>query len=177
MSTPPAAGSARYATSETGWRACGPRRRWMWRGHQEEQVVERASSTCPTVAVRDLADPERAVASHARSGGGSQSTRQQPEEVLAAALDWIRCAPMPLLQFVVGQVGCEVDASWPAPVLQLHAATPYHIRLILRAGSACIGKLFTTTTMRHMILKMKCSSELLRAAGGLPVATAWPRCA
>ena len=30
-----------------------------------------------------------------------------------------------VMEFVVGQVGCEADVSWHAPVLQLHAATPY----------------------------------------------------
>jgi hypothetical protein len=43
-----------------------------------------------------------------------------------AALGRIRCAPIPLLEFVVGEVGFEVDTSWHASVLQLHAATPYH---------------------------------------------------
>jgi hypothetical protein len=43
-----------------------------------------------------------------------------------AAFDWIIGSTIALLEFVVGEVGCEVDASWHAPVLQLHAATPYH---------------------------------------------------
>ena len=42
-----------------------------------------------------------------------------------AALDRIRCRAIPLLEVVVGEVGSEVDVSWHAPVLQLHAATPY----------------------------------------------------
>jgi hypothetical protein len=42
-----------------------------------------------------------------------------------AALDRISCGAIPLLEFAVGEVGFEVDASWHAPVLQLHAATPY----------------------------------------------------
>jgi hypothetical protein len=86
----------------------------------------------------DLARPPRAAGgganelylpcwSGARSGRSSRqnSRSRQPAEVPMAALAWIRCAPIPLLEFVVGQVGCEVDASWQAPVLQLHAATPY----------------------------------------------------
>jgi hypothetical protein len=44
-----------------------------------------------------------------------------------AALDRISCRAIPLLEFVVGEVGVEVDASWHALVLQLHAATPYDL--------------------------------------------------
>jgi hypothetical protein len=43
-----------------------------------------------------------------------------------AALDRNRCGAIPPLEFV-GQVRLEVDASWHAPVLQLHAATPYQL--------------------------------------------------
>jgi hypothetical protein len=42
-----------------------------------------------------------------------------------AALDRINCSAIALLEFVVGEVGCKVDTSWHAPVLRLHAATPY----------------------------------------------------
>jgi hypothetical protein len=41
------------------------------------------------------------------------------------ALDRIGCSAIPLLEFVVSEVRFEVDASRHAPVLQLHAATPY----------------------------------------------------
>ena len=42
-----------------------------------------------------------------------------------AALDRITCVAIAVVEFVVGQMGCEADASWHALVLQLHAATPY----------------------------------------------------
>jgi hypothetical protein len=41
-----------------------------------------------------------------------------------AALDRIRGAAVVVME-VVGQVGFEVDASWHALVLDLHAATPH----------------------------------------------------
>lgn len=44
------------------------------------------------------------------------------------ALGWIRCSAISLLKFVVGQMGFEVDASWHAPVLQLPAVTPFHVK-------------------------------------------------
>jgi hypothetical protein len=40
-------------------------------------------------------------------------------------LDRITCPAIAVVEFVVSQVGYEVDASWHVPVLQLHAATPY----------------------------------------------------
>ena len=43
-----------------------------------------------------------------------------------AALNRISCSAIALLEFVVGEVGFEVDVSWHASVLHLHAATPYH---------------------------------------------------
>jgi hypothetical protein len=42
-----------------------------------------------------------------------------------APLDGIVCPAIVVMEFVVGEVGTEVDATWHAPVLQLHAATPY----------------------------------------------------
>lgn len=51
-----------------------------------------------------------------------------------ATLDWISCAAIAVMEFVAGQVGFEVDASWHAPVLQRYAATPYekiHMRWLL----------------------------------------------
>ena len=41
-----------------------------------------------------------------------------------AVLDRISCHAIPLLDFVVAEVGFEVATSWHAPVLQQHAATP-----------------------------------------------------
>lgn len=40
-------------------------------------------------------------------------------------LNRISCATIAFMEFVVGQVGFEADASWHAPVLQQRAATPY----------------------------------------------------
>lgn len=42
-----------------------------------------------------------------------------------AAFDRITCAAIAVVEFVVGQMRFEADSSWHAPVLQLHAATPY----------------------------------------------------
>jgi hypothetical protein len=42
-----------------------------------------------------------------------------------AALDRITCMAIAGVEFVDSQVGFEADASWHAPVLQQHAATPY----------------------------------------------------
>lgn len=51
-----------------------------------------------------------------------------------AALDGITCTPRAALEFVVRQVGVEVDTSWHAPVLQQHAETPYHLDAV-----GCLG--------------------------------------
>src|SRR5258708_33837244 len=58
-----------------------------------------------------------------------------------AALDWISGSAIALLEFVVGQVGFEVDASWHAPVLQQHAATLYQTceATVLRHSIAAVG--------------------------------------
>ncbi len=64
------------------------------------------------VAPDDLANPIRRVACH---GGRCHATSQQPKKVPMAALDRIMCAAIAVLEFVVGQVGCEVDASWHVP--------------------------------------------------------------
>ena len=42
------------------------------------------------------------------------------------ALDRMRCMAVAVMEFIVNQVRCEVDASWHAPVLQQHAAPAYH---------------------------------------------------
>ena len=42
-----------------------------------------------------------------------------------AAFDRITCAAIAVVKVVVSQMRFEVDASWHAPVLQLHAATRY----------------------------------------------------
>ena len=52
-----------------------------------------------------------------------------------AALDRIMCPAVTGIEFVVGQMGCEVDASWHAPVLQQLAATPYHSSWPKSAGT------------------------------------------
>ena len=44
-----------------------------------------------------------------------------------AALDRIMCTAIAVMEFVVGQMGFEADASWRAPVLQPHAETPYQV--------------------------------------------------
>jgi hypothetical protein len=77
------------------------------------------------VAPRDLADPVDRIARHGGYGGRRHATGQQPEEVPMAALDRIICPVIAVVELVVGQMGCEADVSWHAPVLQLHAATPY----------------------------------------------------
>jgi hypothetical protein len=41
------------------------------------------------------------------------------------ALDGIGGVSIAVVEFVVGQMGFEVDASWHAFVLQQHEATPY----------------------------------------------------
>jgi len=43
-----------------------------------------------------------------------------------APFNRIICASVAVVEFVVVEVGFEVDVSWHAPVLQLHAATPYY---------------------------------------------------
>lgn len=43
-----------------------------------------------------------------------------------AAFDRISCTAIAVMEFVIGQVGFKADASWHGPVLQQHAATPYH---------------------------------------------------
>jgi len=43
----------------------------------------------------------------------------------ADKLDRISCSAIPLLQFVVGEMGFEVDASWHALILHIYAPTPY----------------------------------------------------
>jgi hypothetical protein len=82
------------------------------------------------VAPRDLADPVDRIARHGGYGGRRHATGQQPEEVPMAALDRIMCPVIAVVEFVVGQMGCEADVSWHAPVLQLHAATPYEQQLL-----------------------------------------------
>ena len=57
--------------------------------------------------------------------GGRHTTGQQPEEVPMAALDRISYTAIAVMEFIVSQMGFEVDASGHAPVLQRHAATPY----------------------------------------------------
>ena len=48
------------------------------------------------------------------------------EEVSPAAeIDRVAGLVIARLQPVVGQVGCEADTSWHAPVLQHYAMTPY----------------------------------------------------
>jgi hypothetical protein len=44
-----------------------------------------------------------------------------------AALDWVICTAIADMEFVVGQMGFEANASWHAPVLQRHAATQYYV--------------------------------------------------
>jgi hypothetical protein len=67
--------------------------------------------------------------------------------VPVAALDRIIGSTIALLEFVVGQMGCEVDASWHAPVLQLHAATPYDF--YGRYGDRPRGDFPVGTSPRH----------------------------
>ncbi len=57
-----------------------------------------------------------------------------------AALDRIMCAAITALEFVVGQVGCEADVSWHAPVLQLHTATPYNATQLSGGGVGCVDR-------------------------------------
>ena len=42
-----------------------------------------------------------------------------------AVFDWISCVALVGMEFVEVQVRFKVDTSWPAPVLQQHAASPY----------------------------------------------------
>jgi hypothetical protein len=89
--------------------------------------VPHAVGAVSVVTPGDLANPIRRIARHGGHGGRRQAAGQQPEEVPRAALDQIIGSTIALLEFVVGQVGFEVDASWHAPVLQQPAATPYDI--------------------------------------------------
>jgi hypothetical protein len=42
-----------------------------------------------------------------------------------AALDGFMCPMWAVVEFIVGEAECEVEASWHALLLELHAATPY----------------------------------------------------
>jgi hypothetical protein len=88
-------------------------------------LVAHSVGSSLVVAARDPADPIGGVAPHPRNGGSGQPTRQQPEEVPAAALDGIVGLAIALIQFVLGQIRMEADAFWHAPVLQQNPATPY----------------------------------------------------
>src|SRR6185437_6801011 len=88
-------------------------------------LVAHAVGSNRVIAARDLANPIRRVAGHTRDGSGSQSTRQEPEEVPTTALDGVMGLAIPLMQFEVGQIWLEADASWHAPVLQQSRVTPY----------------------------------------------------
>jgi hypothetical protein len=63
---------------------------------------------------------------HSRNGSGRQSTRQQPQEPSAAALDRVTCMAIPVIEFLVAQVGMEAVVSWHASVL--HSSTHPCIR-------------------------------------------------
>jgi hypothetical protein len=63
-------------------------------------------------------------AANGNHGGCRHAASQQPEEVPAAALDRIMYAAIAVVEFVVTQVGCQVDVSWQAPALQQRADTP-----------------------------------------------------
>lgn len=58
------------------------------------------------------------VPRHSRNGRGGQSTRQEPQKVPATALDGVLGVAIPLMEFMVGEVGNEVDTFWHASVLQ-----------------------------------------------------------
>src|SRR5258705_11052613 len=62
-----------------------------------------------------------------RAGRGRHAASQEPEAVPAAPLDRVAGPAIVRFQPVVGQVGCEANTSWQAPVLQHDAATPYHV--------------------------------------------------
>ena len=109
---------------------CSQRRQvWGWQvwppGTQRVAPVTHTLWAVGVVASGDLAKPVSRIAGHRGHSGRRHAASQQPEEVPVAAFDWITCMAIAVMEFVIGQMGFETDASWHAPVLQQHAATPY----------------------------------------------------
>ena len=94
--------------------------------------VAHAVRALSVVAPGDLANPVGGIARHRGYGGCCHAASQQSEEVPVAALDRIIGSTIARVEFIVGEVGFEVDASWHAHVLQLHAATSYEIKIDVR---------------------------------------------
>jgi hypothetical protein len=63
-------------------------------------LVAHAVGSSRVVATRDLADPVGGISGEAGNGFGGEATRQEPEEVPAAALDWILGSAVPSSQFI-----------------------------------------------------------------------------
>src|SRR5260221_6197815 len=75
-------------------------------------TVSHAGWAVRVVAPGDLPDPVGGIACDSDHGRRRHAARHQPEEVPMATLDWICCAAIAVMEFVVSQVRFEVDASW-----------------------------------------------------------------
>jgi hypothetical protein len=104
--------------------------------------VAHAVGAVRVVAAGNLANPIRRIAGHGGHGRRRHAASQQPEEVPMAALDRITCTAIAPMEFVVGEVGCKVDVSGHAPVLQLHAATPYKVAIAAHPRAVGISQIW-----------------------------------
>ncbi len=102
-------------------------RRWAGQHHQQLILLRRGQqpSAGPclvpqvldavgpmlVVAPGDPADPVSGIAGDTGNHRGCESTGQEPEEVPAAALDWILRGSVSSCEFVSAQMGFEVDMS------------------------------------------------------------------
>jgi hypothetical protein len=93
-----------------------------------------------------------------------------------AALDRVSGAAVAVTEFVVSQVRCEVDVSWHAPVLQLHAATPYDLAPPSR-GAACHLNEFSqhaeTTTYDALFAWLFALPGPFASSGLMGIVTGW----